>query len=361
MIPGFDDREARGGFGHRPDTGAPNLAEPGLHVTDVQTTRAARPRLLLVDGHAYAYRAWHAIRDLRAPDGRPTNAICGFIQTFEKLCHTLQPSHVAVLWDGGLAPERLEALPEYKAQRPEMPDGLRAQLDPIVEWLRARGIATGCRPGVEADDWIASLAVWGRDRDWEVIIASSDKDFMQLVGGAVGLVQPHDPSGRIWTEQDVREKTGVEPAQIVDWLSLVGDASDNIPGVPGVGPKTAAQLLKRFGSVPSLLARLSEVEPERIRRALESSADLIRRNRELIQLRADLDPGFQPDELAVHAPDVERLRTLYREWGFRTLLARLENAGRGTPPTQADLFACAQAPAGEVAAGEKLDKAARHC
>lgn len=365
MITGPNNREATRRHNRWPYPATPrHLPGKRLDVTDWRTNHAAQPRLLLVDGHAYAYRSWHAIRDLHAPDGRPTNAIYGFIQSFEKLCQNLQPTHAAVLWDGGLAAERLDALPEYKAQRPEMPEGLRAQLDPIVEWLRARGIATGCRPGVEADDWIASLARRARSQGWQVVIASSDKDFMQLVEPGLGLVQPHDSTGRVWTDEDVRQKTGVEPRQIVDWLSLVGDASDNIPGVPGVGPKTAAQLLNRFGSVETLLQRLPEVRPERIRKALEESGELIRRNQELIRLRTDLDPGFDPDQLVLGKPDFEALKALYQQWGFRTLLSRLEAAEpRSGTTDQPDLFAGATTSAGHGLPehGERLDKAVHHC
>lgn len=331
-------------------------------VKEPRIQRPADERLLLVDGHAYAYRAWHAIRDLRAPDGRPTNALYGFIRAVEKLRQNLRPSHAAVLWDGGLAADRLEALPEYKAQRPEMPEGLRVQLDPIVTWLRAAGIASGCRPGVEADDWIATLACWGRSQGWEVVIASSDKDFMQLVAPGIGLVQPHDPSGQIWTDQQVREKTGVEPAQVVDWLSLVGDASDNIPGVPGIGPKTAAALLSRFGSAESLLNHLDEVQPVRLRAALRESVDLIRRNQELVRLRTDLPVGFEPPELLLRPPDLGTLRSLYRRWGFRSLLESMDFGGSETP--ERDLFdprapVCQHDTAAR--AGEKVDKASHHC
>ena len=327
----------------------------------MRTGGATGPRLLLVDGHAYAYRAFHAIRDLRGPDGHPTNAIFGFIQAFEKLRQCYQPTHAAVLWDGGLAAERVEALPGYKAQRPEMPEALRAQLDPIVEWLRATGVATGCQPGVEADDWIAALARWAENRCWSVLIASSDKDFMQLVSEKIGLINPNDSSGRIWTAREVREKTGVDPAQVVDWLSLVGDVSDNIPGVPGVGPKTAASLLHRFGSVNALLEHLQEVEPERIRLALQDSAEVIRRNQALVRLRTDLAPGFEPVELELRPPDVPHLRRLYQQWGFRRLLERLKN---GSQEPQQQLFG---EPAGRSERSsnawnrEKVDNPTHHC
>lgn len=320
-----------------------------------------------MDGHAYAYRAFHAIRDLRGPDGRPTNAIFGFIQAFEKLRQWLQPSHAAVLWDGGLAAERLEALPDYKAQRPEMPEALKTQLDPIVAWLRAAGVATGCREGVEADDWIAALARWAEGKGWNVVVASSDKDFMQLVSDKIGLVNPNDASERIWTAQEVRAKTGVDPAQIVDWLSLVGDTSDNIPGVPGVGPKTAAALLRQFGSLDAILDRIGEVQPERIRNAVREAAGILRRNQDLVRLRTDLPPGFEPTELELRAPNVSELQRLYQQWGFRRLLERLgaesERTRNNPQAAQTDWLAHLEGrwePHPIAPAGEKVDNPTNH-
>jgi DNA polymerase I len=290
-------------------------------------------RLLIIDGHAYAYRAFHAIRDLRAPDGQPTNAIYGFVKMLAKMREAVAPKYLLVVWDGGLSAERLAVLPEYKAQRPEMPDDLRPQLDGIVGWLQAAGVASFCRAGVEADDYIACLARRASENNVPVVIASADKDFMQLVSSRVGLLNPNDKSGTIWTDGRVRDRTGVEPSQIVDWLGLMGDSVDNIPGVPGVGPKTAAELLIRFGSVENLLARLDEVKSEKLRAALRDSADVVRRNRELVRLRDDLPCEFSPVELVEKPADARQLRELYRRWGFKGLLAALEEPAHGQQQT----------------------------
>ncbi len=201
-------------------------------------------RLLIIDGHSYAYRAFHAIRELRSPSGQPTNAIYGFIKMVAKLRANVVPTHWIVVWDGGLSAERIAALPAYKAQRPEMPEDMKPQLDEITEYLNAAHVASFCRPGIEADDVIACIARRAEKMNWTAIIASSDKDFMQLVSERVGLLNPHDKTEAVWTDEQVRAKTGVEPLQIVDWLSLTGDSVDNIPGVRGVGPKTAADLLE---------------------------------------------------------------------------------------------------------------------
>ena len=281
-------------------------------------------RLLIVDGHAYAYRVFHAIRGLRSPAGAPTNAIYGFVKMLEKMRAALKPALMMVVWDGGLSAERTAALPEYKAQRPEMPDELKPQLDEMVAYLKAAGIASFCRDGVEADDYIACLARRAADAGMTVVIASADKDFMQLVSERVGLLNPNDKSERIWADEQVRNKAGVEPSQIVDWLSLMGDSVDNIPGVPGVGPKTAADLLNRFGSVAELFARLDEVKPEKLRAALRGAAEAVRRNQKLTRLQGDLPCDFSPAELPVKPADAGRLRELFARWGFKGMLAALE-------------------------------------
>ena len=283
-------------------------------------------QLLVIDGHAYAYRAFHAIRGLRSPEGRPTNAIYGFVKMLAKMRSATEPTHLIVVWDGGLSAERIAALPEYKAQRPGMPDDLRLQMDGMAAYLKAAGVASFCRKGVEADDYIACLARHAVKAGMEVIIASSDKDFMQLVSERVGLLNPNDKSEMIWTDEQVRAKAGVGPSQVVEWLSLTGDSVDNIPGVPGVGPKTATELLNQFGSVRVLYERLDEVKSEKLRAALRASADVVRRNCELVRLRDDLPCEFLPDELAGKQADAGQLRELYRRWGFKTLLATLEES-----------------------------------
>jgi DNA polymerase-1 len=285
-------------------------------------------RLLIIDGHAYAYRAFHAIRELRSPGGQPTNAIYGFVKMLAKMRAVIGPSHLIVVWDGGLSAERTALLPEYKAQRPGMPDDLKLQLDGIVGYLKAAGIASFCREGVEADDYIACLARRASDAGMTVVIASADKDFMQLVSARVGLLNPNDKNGTIWADGQVRAKTGVAPSQIVDWLSLTGDTVDNIPGVAGVGPKTAAELLNQFGSVAALYGRLDEVKSEKLRAAVRDAAAAVRRNCELVRLRDDLPCEFSPGALVGKPADAGRLRELYQRWGFKGMLAELEESAR---------------------------------
>ena len=285
-------------------------------------------RLLIVDGHAYAYRAFHAIRSLNAPDGSPTNAIYGFIKMLSKMQGTLQPTHQCVVWDGGLCADRMKALPEYKSQRPPMPDDLERQLPEIEAYLGAANVPSFMKEGVEADDWIASQARYAQDAGVDVVIASADKDFLQLVSPRVGLLNPNDKSEKVWQAAEVRAKTGVEPAQVVDWLSLIGDAVDNIRGVPGVGPKTATDLLLQFGSIDNLYARLDEVKSERIRASLRAAEADVRRNQKLIRLPTDMPCSFDLGQLSVRPGDAERLAPLYEKWGFKTMLAQIE-AARG--------------------------------
>lgn len=254
-----------------------------------------------------------------------------------KMRASLKPTHAIVVWDGGLSAERTAALPGYKAQRPPMPAELAEQLDEIVSYLQGARIASFCQDGVEADDYIACLAGQGAGRGIHVVIASSDKDFWQLVSPLVGVLSPNDKTETVWASAQVREKTGVEPSQIVDWLSLIGDSVDNIPGVPGVGPKTAAGLLRQFWSVDVLYHRLDEVEPGRLRAALAGAAEAVRRNQGLIRLRDDLPCAFSLAELEIRHADVDRLRELFQRWGFKSMAAELEAA----PGKQTDLFAAA--------------------
>jgi DNA polymerase-1 len=284
-------------------------------------------RLLLVDGHAYAYRAFHAIRSLNAPDGSPTNAIYGFVKMLQKMLLILEPSHLLVVWDGGLAAERLAALPDYKANRPSTPDALAAQFPQLNAWLDAIGYPQLTRDGTEADDWIGTYARLGDAAGWNVVVASSDKDFMQLVNARVGLFNPNDKSEKVWTDADVVAKTGVQPAQIVDWLALVGDSVDNIPGVRGVGPKTATELLKRFGTIEALYARLPEVKSESQRASLLDATEIVKRNQLMVRLQFDLADGPALESLTAKTPDKPALREMYRRWNFRSLLAELGEEG----------------------------------
>lgn len=281
---------------------------------------------LIVDGHAYAYRAFHAIRSLLSPRGQATNAIYGFIKMLGKMRNALVPTHLCVVWDGGLSAERRVLLPGYKAQRPPMPDDLEWQIEALKGYLVAAGVSSLCHEGVEADDWIGALATCGAAEGLEVVIASSDKDFMQLVGERVRLLNPNDKREQLWGDEQVRVKTGVLPNQIVDWLSLMGDAVDNVPGVPGVGPKTATELLLQFGSVEGIYARLAELKSERLRGALQAARQDVYRNLQVIKLHETLPEPFDEADFRLGSPDTARLRNLFDDWGFKGLRKELDDA-----------------------------------
>jgi DNA polymerase I len=291
---------------------------------------SAANRLLIIDGHCYAYRAFFAIRSLVSPQGEPTNAIYGFIRMLAKVQSVVQPSHLVVVWDGGLAQERMTLLPQYKAQRAEMPASLESQLDQIVLYLQAANISSYMKEGCEADDYIACLTARSVQKGWTVVIASSDKDFMQLAGPQVRLLNPQDKPQTPWSAEQVKLKTGVEPAQVVDWLSLIGDSVDNIPGVPGIGPKTATALLTQFGSVEQLYRRLEEVGSERLRTNLQAAQDLVRRNQQMVRLKDDLECDEPLEAMTVKPGDAERLRRLFSGWGFKKLQADLEQTRLAT-------------------------------
>ena len=278
---------------------------------------------MLVDGMAVLYRAFFAIRELSTSSGRPTNALFGFIRMLRQMMTAWHPSHVAVAFDGGLPEERTALLAEYKAQRPPLPEPLRAQIDASREYLDRAGITWLRVEGQEADDIIASLARWAEHEGDAVLIASSDKDLYQLVGGKVRVVPVSGELGTGMGPDEVKLKTGVSPAKIVEWLALVGDSADNIPGVPGVGPKTAAKLLNEFGSLEDIWCRMDAVESDRIRASLLANRPLVDRNIAMMRLRTDLVSGVTWDALRARTPDKDKLLAFYEEMEFGSLAREL--------------------------------------
>ena len=286
-------------------------------------------RLLIVDGHHYAYRSFYAIRGMNAPDGFPTNALYGFINAMRRMRARVAPTHIAVIWDGGLDDERTEALPEYKAERDPMPDDLELQLDALDEWLVAAGMHSWCHEGVEADDVIGTLTRQAEAAGLPVVIASSDKDFFQLINPNVHLLNPNDKTDTLWQAEQVRAKTGVEPAQIIDWLSLVGDAVDGIPGVRGVGPKTATKLLLEYGTVDNLYLNLNAVKPDGLQGRLREATTEVQRNQELVALRGIPEWKIKLEDLRPGPGDYATLHSKYTRWNFRSLLKELEVGRQG--------------------------------
>ncbi len=276
-------------------------------------------RLLVVDGTGIAYRAFHAIRGLRTRDGRPTNAIFGFLRALESERRKWRPTHWVVVFDGGRPSERVALLDSYKAQRKPMPAELLDQLHQIDRFLDLAGIPYILIPGKEADDLMAVVARRAEKAGWEVIIVSSDKDLLQLVSDRIRLAKPGKKAEAMGPE-DVEALTGVSPSRIPLWLALTGDPVDNIPGVRGIGPKRAAELVARFGSLKDLEAHLDEVAPERIREALREAVPVIARNLDLIRLKDDEQVNLSLEELAVRPVDPERVRPFLEEFELKSLL-----------------------------------------
>jgi len=280
----------------------------------VPRRRGVKPRLLLVDGHSVAYRSHFAfVRDpLRDSGGRNTSAVFGFANTLRKMVEELAPTHCAVAFDAPGRVFRHERFEKYKAQRPPTPDELVEQLPVIRRLVELWGIRSCTVPGFEADDVLGTLAQAGAAAGFEVTVASSDKDLLQLVGPGVTVFDPW--LGKSFGPEEVRAKLGVGPGQVVDYLALTGDTSDNVPGVPGIGPKRAQALLERHGS----LDRILEAEPKVAER--REQAEL---SRELVRLDTGVPLDCGPDDLRLGEPDRAALRVLCEELGFRRLALEL--------------------------------------
>lgn len=291
--------------------------------------------LLLVDAYAMIYRAFYAIRQLTGPSGQPVNAIYGCAKMLRKYLAEHRPTHCAVVFDLGAPRQRLAILPSYKAQRPPTPPDLVAQLPAIRDLVRALRLPLIERDGEEADDIIAALARQATETGQSVLIASNDKDFAQLATDRVRLLHSGTPTDQVFDGAAVQAKYGVLPSQIVDLFSLIGDSVDNIPGVPGVGEKTAITLLQRFHDIDQLLARAAEIDRPKLREALLNHADRLRQNRQLIRLHQNLDLAVAWADLQVVAPDYPALLTALQHHGFRSLLAEIQHESR----QGADLFA----------------------
>jgi DNA polymerase-1 len=284
------------------------------------------PRVLLVDGHSNLYRAFYAIRTpLTAPDGTPTGAAYGFLRMHHKLLRDLAPTHVGVVFDAPGETFRSRLDERYKAQRPPMPDDLREQVPLAQEAVRLLGTAVLAVPEVEADDVIGTLAARAAAAGFEVVIASSDKDLMQLVRDPL-VKMWHTKHERLLDEAGVAEVFGVPPERVAEVLALMGDASDNIPGCPGIGEKTAKDLIGRWGTVGALYAHLGEVTPPRAQRALAEHRGEVDLAQRLVRIHTDVELPLSVEALTRQAPETGELARFYRRMGFTSLLAELETA-----------------------------------
>jgi DNA polymerase-1 len=289
---------------------------------------SSKETLYLVDGSSYIYRAYYAIRHLSSPSGFPTNAIYGFIQMLLKLLKDYDPQHVAVVFDAGRTTFRTEIYPEYKANRAAMPDDLRVQMEPIREVVRAFNIPTLELQGYEADDIIGALAGRFAGQGGKVVVVTGDKDLMQIVTDHVTLLDTM--KGKESGIPEVVERFGVGPDLVIDILGLAGDSSDNIPGVPGIGEKTATKLIQEFGSLDKLLERAAEVKGkngEKLREFREQA--LLSRRLATIDCNVPLEVDFET--LIAREPDRETLNSFFKKFGFTSLIKELTGKATLSP------------------------------
>ncbi len=308
-------------------------------------------RVFLLDGHSLAYRAYFALPpSLATTTGQVTNAVYGFTSMLIKLLAEEKPDLIAVAFDVGRPTVRLERYAEYKAGRAETPDEFRQQLGLIVEVLETLKVPVIGIEGHEADDAIATLALRAREQGIDAVIVTADRDFFQIVRPGVTVMFNRKGISDIvlYDEAAVTERFGLPPAKYLDYVALKGDASDNIPGVPGVGEKTASKLVQDFGSVEELLRRTDELKG-RLRGSIEAANGDLIRNKDLARLECDLDLELSPEDLVMGEWDPDAVRRLFTSLEFRTLYERLEDVGRGAKPLEVAELDLREVDEGELA------------
>ncbi|MCC6202583.1 MAG: DNA polymerase I [Gammaproteobacteria bacterium] len=300
----------------------------------------SRATLLLIDGSSYLYRAFHALPELQTSRGEPTGAIHGVAAMLRRLLHDYDPDYCAVVFDAKGPTFRNDLYASYKAHRPPMPEALAAQIAPLHELVQALGLPLLVESGVEADDVIGTLATRAVRDGLGVIISSSDKDLAQLVNPHVRLVNTLDD--RALDEAGVVAKFGVPPDRIVDYLALVGDAVDNVPGVAKIGPKTAVKWLQEYGNLDALIAHAGDV-PGKIGENLRASLEFLPLSRRLLTIACDVPLPCEPRALTRSAPQHDKLREIYQRLEFKTwlreLLAQDPSPGEAEPAATGDLAA----------------------
>src|SRR5262245_18996370 len=284
------------------------------------------PRLFLLDGTALAYRAHFALAGSRlaTADGKPTGATYGFTMTLRRILEEAEPDFVAVALDAKGTTFRHQRFPDYKATRERAPTEMVEQLPLIRRVIEAHGVPLFEVEGVEADDVIGTLAKEAEGAGYEVFIVTGDKDFLQLVSERVKLynVFKQGEPPQIQGLSAVKEKFGTDPVHVIDVLAIQGDSSDNVPGVRGIGPKGAVELIAQFGSVDALLERLSEVKGK-AREKIEAGRELLLLSRELVTIHTDVPLERGVADLARPEPDAQALIELFRELEFRLLLEKV--------------------------------------
>jgi DNA polymerase-1 len=306
-------------------------AEPGPNgANGVAPIAPGEKRLILIDGSGYIFRAFHALPPMTRPDGTHVNAVYGFTSLLSTFLQKHAASHIAVVFDSARVTFRNDIYPDYKAHRPDPPPELVPQFALIREATDALGVCCVEQPGFEADDMIAAYAKAFVAEGGTVAIVSSDKDLMQLIRPGVEMLDPIKQ--KPIREPEVLEKFGVTPDKVVEVQALAGDSTDNVPGVPGIGIKTAAQLITEYGDLETLLANAGKIKQPKRREALEQNAEKARISRRLVQLDADAPMSVPVDKMVARAPEPATLEKFLRENGFRSLLARMGLGDGAAPP-----------------------------
>ncbi len=277
-------------------------------------------QLILVDGSSYLYRAFHAIRELSTSKGQPTNAIYGVINMLRRLIKDFQPKHMAVVFDAKGKTFRDDLYDQYKANRSPMPDELREQIEPLHNLIKAMGLPMLIIDGVEADDVIGTLAKQSTEAGMDCLISTGDKDMAQLVNKHVTLMNTMDNT--TMDSQGVVDKFGIPPELIIDYLTLMGDSSDNIPGVPKVGPKTAVKWLTQFGSLDDVISNADSIKGK-VGENLREFVEQLPLSRQLATIKCDVELPADPQSLVIESPDTEKLKTMFSELEFKTWLSEV--------------------------------------
>ena len=341
-----------------PTSAKPKPANKSKAAAPVPSNPAARPlkkgdHLFLVDGSGYIFRAYHALPPLtRKSDGLQVNAVLGFCNMLWKLLAEMKddkPTHLAVVFDKSEKTFRSDFYPEYKAHRPDAPEDLIPQFPLIREAVHAFEIPCLEQAGFEADDLIATYARLASEAKATTTIVSSDKDLMQLVGNGVTMYDTM--KDRRIGRAEVIEKFGVGPEKVIEVQALIGDSSDNVPGVPGIGVKTAAQLIGEYGDLETLLKRAGEIKQEKRRQSLIDNAEIARISKRLVTLDQNVPLDVPVDQLAVHEPDYKHLIAFLKAMEFNTITRRVaEKAEIDASQVEADAKLVSGAPSAAPAA-----------
>ncbi|MCA3341813.1 MAG: DNA polymerase I [Roseomonas sp.] len=323
------------------------LSEAIAGAEGLPETKPGERHLILVDGSGYIFRAYHALPPMTRPDGTPVNAVFGFTNMLSQFLLRHAASHIAVVFDAGRNTFRNQIYAEYKAHRPDPPPELVPQFSLIRDATDAFGVARVEQEGFEADDLIAAYAKAFEATGGHVTIVSSDKDLMQLIRPAVQMLDPMKQ--KPLRAPEVMEKFGVAPDKVVEVQALAGDATDNVPGVPGIGIKTAAQLINEYGDLEALLARAGEIKQPKRREALLENAELARISRRLVALDDNAPLPLEIAALEAKAPGDGKLEAFLRTQGFRSILARMGfGETSGAPHRAASRASAPEAPAAEA-------------